>query len=142
MNEVVKSILSGGVAAIVATAVTIGALSVTIGALSVTSVDTSTIKVGSSGATQDGAYRSTLTVNPASIAANGSTTTVVTVAGAVAGDHCSVASTSGDLWSTTSTAILSCRAGTDSATVNYYNASSTAAFDAGSSVLSVEVRSY
>lgn len=135
MKEVVKSILSGGVAAIVATAVTIGALSVT-------SVDTSTLKVGSSGATQDGAYRSTLTVNPDSIAANGSTTTVVTVTGAVAGDHCNVNSTAGDLEGTTSTVRLFCRAGTGSATVTYRNTSSTAAFDAGSSVLSVEVRSY
>lgn len=90
----------------------------------------------------DGAYRSTLTVNPDSIAANGATTTVVTVTGAAASDHCGVNVLSGDLDGTTSTVRLSCRAGANNATVYYRNTSSTAAFDAGSSVLSVEVRSY
>jgi hypothetical protein len=135
VNDVARSILAAGVAAIVATVGTFTTLNATTGILS-------TLKVGTSGSTMDGSYRATLSVNPASISAGGSTTTVVTVTGAVAGDHCAVNATSGDLWSTTSTAVLSCRAGTDSATVNYYNATSTAAFDAGTSVLSVKVDSY
>jgi len=129
-NEVIRSVLGGGVAAAVITLLT------------VTTLNTETLKVGSGGTTMDGAYRSTLTVNPDSIAANGATTTVVTVTGAAASDHCGVNVLSGDLDGTTSTVRLSCRAGTNNATVYYRNTSSTAAFDAGSSVLSVEVRSY
>jgi len=100
------------------------------------------LKIGSTGTTIASHYRSTLSVNPDSIAANGATTTVVTVTGAVAGSHCGVNATAGDLLSTTSTVHLACRAGTDSATVFYRNTSSTAAFDAGTSTLSVQVWGY
>lgn len=95
------------------------------------------------GTSIDKHVRATVTVNPQSISAGGSTTTVVTLTGASTGDHCLVNSTSGDLLSTTSTAVLACRiTAADAATVYYYNATSTAAFDAGSSVLSVQAWSY
>lgn len=151
MNEVVRSILAAGIAAIVATAATfttLTATTATLTTLSATNATSTTMAVGSlrvnttNGAISDGAFRSTLSVNPQSISAGGSTTTVVTVTGAASGDHCSVNATDGDLWSTTSTVVLSCRAGSNSATVNYYNATSTAAFDAGTSTLSVKVDSY
>lgn len=102
---------------------------------------TGTLKLGS-GTAIDKHVRTTATVNPNSIAAGQSTTTVVTLTGASSSDHCLVNVTSGDLLGTTSTAVLACRAGTDSATVYYYNATATSAFDAGSSVLSVQAWSY
>lgn len=151
MNDVVRSILAAGVAALVATAATLTTLTATTATITslVAANATSTTMVAGSmrvnatnGAISDGAFRATLSVNPQSIAAGGSTTTVVTVTGASAGDHCSVNATDGDLWSTTSTVVLSCRAGSNIATVNYYNATSTAAFDAGASTLSVKVDSY
>ncbi len=117
---------------------TIGALNAS-STLITPSLSASSTVLGTGGTAITGRYRATLAVDPQSIAAGGSTTTVVTVTGAATGDHCEVATTAGDLWSTTSTAILSCRAGTNNATVNYYNATSTAAFDAGASTLTVQV---
>ena len=80
----------------------------------------------------------TITVDPAPIGPGQSTTTVVTLTGCSANDMTAVNVLSGDLWSTTSTAILSSRAGSNTVTVNYYNATSTASFNAGSSVLGVQ----
>lgn len=100
------------------------------------------IAIGVAGRRITSHYRATVSVNPDSIAADGSTTTVVTVTGAAAGNHCEVNSTAGDLESTTSTVRLFCRAGTNNATVTYRNTSSTAAFDAGASTLSVQVWGY
>lgn len=114
-----------------------GALTILAGAI------VGTLKIGTGGTIIDGHYRTTLAVNPQSIAANGSTTTVMTLTGTVAGDHCDVNVTDGDLLSTTSTARLSCRiTATSTATVFYFNVSSTAAFDAGTSTLSVQGWSY
>lgn len=101
------------------------------------------ISIGVGGTRIDGHYRATLTVNPDSIAANGATTSQVTVTGAASGDHCDVAATSGDIMGTTSTAVLTCRVtASNTATVYYRNVSSTAAFDAGTSVLSIQAWSY
>lgn len=101
------------------------------------------IAIGVGGTRITGHYRATLAVDPQSIAANGSTTTVMTVTGASTGGHCNVNVTSGDLDGTTSTARLTCRVtAADTATVYYYNTSSTAAFDAGNSTLSVQAWSY
>ena len=102
------------------------------------------LKIGTSGTTIDGHFRATATVNADSIAANGSTSTAVTLTGAVVGDHCHAAVTAGDLIGTTSTiAGLPCRiTATSTATVYLNNTSSTAAFDAGTSTLSVQGWSY
>ena len=101
------------------------------------------LKIGTSGTTIDGHFRTTASVNADSIAANGSTTTVMTLTGAGTADHCDVDVTAGDLLSTTSTARVACRiTATNTATVYYFNTSSTAAFDAGTSTLSVQAWSY
>ena len=101
------------------------------------------LAIGAGGSRITGHYRATLAVNPQSIAANGSTTTVMTVTGATTGGHCDVDVTDGDLDGTTSTARLSCRiTAADTATVYYRNTSSTAAFDAATSTLSVQAWSY
>lgn len=130
VNDVARSILAAGVAAIVATVATF------------TTLNTTTLKVGSGGSVMDGSYRTTLTVDPASIALGSSTTSAVTLTGAVAGDHCAAVATSGDLSLATTTVRLTCVTGTDTATVNYFNASSTAAVNPGSSVVSIKADSY
>lgn len=135
INDTIRQVLSAGIAAIVATVGTFTTLNATTGILT-------TLKVGSSGSTMDGSYRTTLTVNPDSIALGSSTTSAVTLTGAVAGDHCHVVATSGDLSIATTTVRLTCVTATDSATVNYFNASSTAAVNPGSSVLSIKADSY
>lgn len=96
-----------------------------------------------SGTSIDKHVRGTLTVNAESIIGSGSTTTVMTLSGASTGDHCDVDSTAGDLLSTTSTVVLACRiTAANEATIYYRNTSSTAAFNAGSSDLSVQAWSY
>lgn len=129
-NDTIRQVLAAGVAALVATAATF------------TTLNSTTLKVGSNGATMDGSYRTTLTVDPASIALGSSTTSAVTLTGAVAGDHCSAVATSGDLALATTTVRLTCVTATDSVTVNYFNASSTAAVNPGSSVISIKADSY
>jgi len=87
--------------------------------------------------------RTTVDVNPQSIAANGATTTAVTLSGATVGDHVSLSVTAGDLMGTTSTAMLSGRVtASDVVTIYYRNSSSTAAFDAGLSTISVQTWKY
>lgn len=99
--------------------------------------------IGVGGTRITGHYRASLAVNPESIAANGATTTVMTVTGAATTSHCNVGVTSGDLLSTTSTARLTCKfTAADTATVYYINTSSTAAFDAATSTVSVQGWSY
>jgi len=99
---------------------------------------TGTIAIGG-GTAMDKVLRTTVTVNPNSLAAGGSTSTVLALTGVATADHCLVNSTSGDLAGTTSTAQISCRfTATDTATIYYYNATGTSAFDAGpNNVLSV-----
>lgn len=104
-------------------------------------VSSTSQRVGS-GTSVDFYGYTTLTVDPASIGAGQSTTTVVTLTGCAANDITNVNVLSGDLWSTTSTAVLSSRAGSGTVTVNYYNATSTASFNAGSSVLAVQCWSH
>ena len=112
-------------------------ISATRGISATTLAGTASLTVGN-GTPLDKIVRTTVTVNPDSIARGGSTTTVVTVTGALPGDHCFVNSTSGDLKGATSTAVIDCRSGTGLATINYYNATGTSAFDAGpNNVLSV-----
>jgi len=99
--------------------------------------------VGSAGTAQDLGVRTTLTVDPDSIAANSVTSSAVTLTGAAAGDHCSVSGLYGDLTGSTSTAVLNCMiTGSNTATVYYRNVSSTAAYNAGSAVLSIKAESY
>lgn len=101
------------------------------------------LTVGSAGTASDLMVRTTLTVDPASIAANSATTSAVTLTGAGTSDHCSVAGLSGDLTGSTSTAVLNCViTASDVATVYYRNVSSTAAYNAGSSVLSIKAVSF
>lgn len=101
------------------------------------------ISIGVGGTRIDGHFRTTVSVNPDSIAANGATTTAVTLTGVSSGDHCDVSVTAGDLMGTTSTAMLDCKVtASNVATVYYRNVSSTAAYDAGISTLSVQGWSY
>lgn len=86
--------------------------------------------------------RGTQSLNPDSISGGGATTTAIAVTGAAAGDQCAVNSTDGDLLSTTSTVFLNCRASSGTITVYMRNASSTAAFDAGASTISVQAWRY
>lgn len=78
------------------------------------------------------------------MAAGGSTSTNIAVSGAAVGDTCFAQSTAGDLIGTTSTlASLPCRVtATDVATVYFYNATGTAAFDPGASTISVQLWKY
>jgi hypothetical protein len=101
------------------------------------------LTVGTSGSAQDLNARTTFTVDPDSIAANSVTSSAVTLTGAAAGDHCSVSGLYGDLTGSTSTAVLNCViTGSNTATVYYRNVSSTAAYNAGSAVLSIKAESY
>ncbi len=88
--------------------------------------------------------RTTASVNVNSIAAGGSTSTNITLTGAAVGGQCTANSTAGDLISTTSTlAGLPCRiTATDTATVYFYNATATSAFDPGTSTISVQAWNY
>lgn len=147
MNEVVRAIISAGVAALVATAATITTLTATtatIASLSATNATSTTLAAGtlrvpSAGSTAlDAVLVGSLNVNVDSLGNGQSTTTNVTVTGLVSGDPCYPSVTAGDLAGTTSTISMSCRAGTDVATVTFRNATGTgAAFDAGMSTLKV-----
>lgn len=146
MNEVVRAILSAGVAALVATAATITTLtatSTTTTSLTATNTTSTTIAASSlrvnqtNGAIFDGLLTGSLDVNVNSINPGQSTTTNVTVTGMVAGDLCFPVVTAGDLTGTTSTVQMFCRAGTDLATVTFRNATGSGAFDAGVSTLKV-----
>lgn len=114
------------------------------GTLSVTGgVTAGTLTVGSAGTASDLMVRTTLTVDPASIAASAATSSDVTLTGAGTSDHCYVSGLSGDLTGSTSTAVLSCVVtASNVATVYYRNVSSTAAYNAGASVLSIKAESY
>lgn len=114
------------------------------GTLSVTGgVTAGTLTVGSAGTASDLMVRTTLTVDPASIAASAATSSDVTLTGAGTSDHCYVSGLSGDLTGSTSTAVLSCVVtASNVATVYYRNVSSTAAYNAGSSVLSIKADSF
>lgn len=129
MNEVVRTLIA-----------TVAASALTIGVLTVTTTSTGTLSVGS-GSTITEHLRATQTLNPNSLTQGDGTSTVVTLTGAAAGDHCSVGVTAGDLAGTTSTAVLSCKASTNAATVFIKNASSSA-FDAGGSTISVQSWAY
>jgi len=135
-NQVARAILAGGVASVVAVVAVITTLTVT-------TLSTTTLKVGSGGTVIDGKYIATQAVNVDPLNNGQSTSTVVTVTGAVATDHCTVNVVAGDLaGGTTSTASLSCRSAANAVTVFIRNATSTgAAFDAGMSTLSVAVES-
>lgn len=86
--------------------------------------------------------RTTVSIDPQSIAANSATTTAVALTGATVGDHVSLAVTAGDLMGTTSTAVLAGRVtASDVVTIYYRNVSSTA-FDAGLSTISVQTWKY
>lgn len=100
------------------------------------------LTLGSGGTTIDKHVRTTSAVNVDSLGAGQSTSSAITLTGASSGDHCSVNSTVGDLQGTTSTIVLACRAGSDTATVYYYNATGTSAFNAGASTLSIQAWSY
>lgn len=114
------------------------------GTLSVTgAVTAGTLTTGSAGTASDLMVRTTLTVDPASIAASAATSSDVTLTGAGTSDHCSVAGLSGDLTGSTSTAVLNCMiTAANTATVYYRNVSSTAAYNAGSAVLSIKAESF
>jgi hypothetical protein len=114
------------------------------GTLSVTGrVTAGALTVGSAGTASDLMVRTTLTVDPASIAASAATSSDVTLTGAGTSDHCYVSGLSGDLTGSTSTAVLSCVVtASNVATVYYRNVSSTAAYNAGSSVLSIKADSF
>lgn len=102
-----------------------------------------TVKIGSSGTTIDGHYRTTATINVNAIPASGATSSNVTLTGTVVGDHCNVAVTSGDFLSTTSTGWVNCYiSSTSTATLIFRNTMPTSTFDAGSSVFSVNAFSY
>lgn len=148
MNTKVSPLLSGGITALVtailAVGATIGVLNATTGTittLTTTTLTASTVAVGG-GTALDKLVRTTATVNASAIAAQSGTSSAHTLTGAVSGDHCDVAVTQGDLRSTTSSAFLSCFiSASDVATVLYRNSASST-FDAGSSVISIEARSY
>lgn len=100
------------------------------------------VRIGG-GTLTDKHLRTTLTVDPDSIAANSATTSAVTLTGATTNDHCLVSGLSGDLTGSTSTAVLNCViTASNTATVYYRNVSSTAAYNAGSAVLSIQAWSY
>lgn len=85
----------------------------------------------------------TTSFNANSIGVGQSTTTDITLTGAVTGDACAVTVTAGDLWSTTSTAVFSCRViSADLGQILIYNATGTSAFDAGMSTVRVTAMSF
>lgn len=87
--------------------------------------------------------RTTATVNPDSIGAMQATSSVVTLTGATTSGDCKVSTVSGDFLSTTSTAIVACKfTAADTATLYFRNVSTTAAFDAATSVFSVQSWAY
>lgn len=86
--------------------------------------------------------RTTVDVNPQSIAAYGATTTAVALTGATVGDHCDWSVTAGDLQGTTSTARLGCRVSAADVVTVYYNNTSSTAFDAGLSTISLQTWKY
>lgn len=147
MNEVIRAVISGGVAALVAA-------SATIAALSATSIDTTTLTATNSTSTIaavgslkvnrtdgtfiDGIFVASQNVDVDSLGVGQSTTTVVTVTGLTSGDLCFPSVTAGDLHgTTTSTAALGCRAGANAATITIRNATGTGAFNAGMSTIKV-----
>jgi len=102
-----------------------------------------TLTVGSGGTSLDKIVRTTVTVNPDSLATGAGTSTNVTLTGAVVGDTCMATTVSGDLAGTTSTVgFLTCKVlATNIATVYFKNASTTA-YDAGSNVVEVKTFSF
>ncbi len=87
--------------------------------------------------------RTAATINVESIAASSATTSAVTLTGATVAGDCKVEVVSGDFLSSTSTGNVDCKfTAADTATLYFRNTSSTAAFDAASSVFSVQAWAY
>lgn len=119
--DAIVAALAGGIAAIVVTALSVSSLTIG-GGTAITKV-----------------VRATANVDVQSMAANGTTSTNVTLTGAAVGDECVVSVTAGDYLSTTSTGLVACRiSATNNALLIFRNTSSTAAFDAGASTFSVK----
>lgn len=98
----------------------------------------SSTRVGTSGTQKTGEWATSVTVDPNSIAPGQTMTTAFTLTGIAAGDRCVAVGTAGDLSMGTSTARLSVQASTDAGTISYYNSTSTASYDAGSSTIGVK----
>lgn len=117
------------------------------GALTVLALVTvGSLRIGSSGTTIDGHYRTTAAINADAITAGSATTSNITLTGVVVGDHISVSVTAGDLKGSTSTVVLW---GSVTATntvqvvfLNTANTSTQASFNAGASTLSIQGWSY
>jgi hypothetical protein len=117
-------------------------ISATRGISATTLAGTASLTVGN-GTPLDKIVRTTVTVNPDSLATGAGTSTNVTLTGAVVGDTCMATTVSGDLAGTTSTVgFLTCKVlATNIATVYFKNASTTA-YDAGSNVVEVKTFSF
>jgi len=148
MNQVVKALaavgLTIGTAVItLATVTTLNVTTLTATTANSTTASTTSLVVGS-GTPKDKELRATVTIDPASLGWMGASSSVYTpaaLAGAVANDHCSINSVSGDALSTTSTLNIRCRATTDGATLFFHNFA-TSTMNAGSSVFSIVIESY
>lgn len=92
----------------------------------------------------DGHYRTTSSINVSSIASGAATTSQVTLNGAATGDHCDVKPTDGDfLYGSTSTASVRCKVtASNTVTLYFLNATTTAAFDPSTSTFSIQAWSY
>ena len=138
IGAIITALIGAGIATAVFTSATITTLTATTAAI--TTLTATTQQVGASGSVIDFVGFATSSVNIASIAANGSTSSLVTVTGAAVGDDVKVSVISGDLYSSTSTSFLFGRViSANTVSTTYRNTSSTAAFDAGDSVIGVTV---
>lgn len=135
MNTKVSPLMSGGITALITAILAVGA---TIGVLSATTITAGTITVGS-GTSIDKHVRTTATIDVDSLTFYANTSSAVTLTGAAATDHCSVSVLSGNF--STSSARVSCVAGTDLATL-YFNNSASTTFNPGSAVFSIQAWSY
>ena len=92
----------------------------------------------------DGHYRTTASINVNSLAGGGTTSSAVTLNGAATGDHCVVSVTGGDFISgSTSTGIVRCViTASNTATLYFYNATTSAAFNPATSTFSLQAWSY
>ncbi len=138
ISGIITTLIGAGIATAVFTSATITNLTATTAAI--TTLAATTQQVGASGAVLDFVGFTTSSVNVASIAAGGATSSAVTVTGAAVGDDVKVSVISGDLYSSTSTSFLFGRViSANTVSTTYRNTSSTAAFDAGDSVIGVTV---
>lgn len=108
----------------------------------VASMTASSTAVGTSGTRKTGEWATTVTVDPQSIGPGQTTTTAFTLTGIAAGDYCTAVGIAGDLSMVTSTARLSVQAATNGGNIGYYNSTSTAAYDAASSVIGVRCQRF